>query len=171
MMNAKPVKQSRTVLSSYVLPPDTNNHHTLFGGKLMAYIDDVAARAAMRHSRRPVVTASTDSIDFLQPIRVDNEVSLEAFVTWAGRTSMEVFVKVLTEDLHTGERMVCATSFLTYVALGDDGRPTEVPKAIPETPQEKLLHDSAPARAEARSKRRIESKQLAETFGISFPWE
>ncbi|GIP32845.1 putative acyl-CoA thioester hydrolase YkhA [Paenibacillus sp. J2TS4] len=170
-MNSKPVKQSRTVLSSYVLPPDTNNHHTLFGGKLMAYIDDVAARAAMRHSRRPVVTASTDSIDFLHPIRVDNEVSLEAFVTWAGRTSMEVFVKVIAEDLHTGQRKVCATSFLTYVALGEDGLPTEVPKAFPETPQEKLLHDSAPARAEARSKRRVESKEWAAMFGTSFPWE
>ncbi|WP_010269992.1 acyl-CoA thioesterase [Paenibacillus senegalensis] len=167
----KYIRQSRTILASYVLPPDTNNHNTLFGGKLMSYIDDVGARAAMRHSRCPVVTASTDSIDFLHPIKVNHEVALEAIVTWAGRTSMEVFVRVIAEDLLTGERKVCAHSFLTYVALGEDGVPVEVPKAIPETPEEKMLHDSAPARAQARNQRRKDSKRFAETFGTNFVWE
>lgn len=169
--NGKSAKESRSVNSSYVLPPDTNNHGTLFGGKLMSYIDDVAARAAMRHAGLPIVTASTDSIDFLHPIRVGHEVFLEAIVTWTNKTSMEVFVKVIGEDLITGERTVCATSFLTYVALGADGRPTDVPKVVPETDEEQLLHESAPTRAEARKQRRKESKRLAETFGSKRPWE
>jgi acyl-CoA hydrolase len=168
---AKPCNASRSVQSSYVLPPDTNNHQTLYGGKLMTYIDNVAARAAMRHARRPIVTASTDSIDFLHPIRVGHEVCLEAFVSWTHKTSMEVFVKVIGEDLITGERKVCATSFLTFVALGDDGRPTEVGKVIPETPEEIQLHNSAPARASARKERRQESKRLAQVFGTRRPWD
>jgi acyl-CoA hydrolase len=171
LIGPKTCNASRSVQSSYVLPPDTNNHQTLYGGKLMTYIDNVAARAAMRHARRPIVTASTDSIDFLHPIRVGYEVCLEAFVTWTHKTSMEVFVKVIGEDLLTGERKVCATSFLTFVALGDDGRPTEVDKVLPETPEEIQLHNSAPARASARKERRQESKRLAQVFGTRRPWD
>lgn len=171
MMEAKFVRESRTVKSSHVMPPDTNNHNTLFGGKLMAYIDDVAAMSSMRHSRRRTVTASTDSVDFLHPIKVDTEVYLEAFVTWTHRTSMEVFVKVMAEDLLTGDRMICATSFLTFVAMGDDGKPTDVPSVIPETPEEILLHAGAEKRSELRRNRRKESKQLAEMLGSRKPWE
>lgn len=167
----KATNVSRSVQSTYVMPPDTNNHQTLYGGKLMSYIDNVAARAAMRHARMQVVTASTDSIDFLYPIKVGHEVCLEAFVTWTHKTSMEVFVKVIGENLLTGERLVCATSFLTFVALGDDGRPTEVASVIPGTPEEIHLHQSAPARAQARKERRLESRKLAEAFGTKRPWE
>ncbi|MGO0061285.1 acyl-CoA thioesterase [Brevibacillus fluminis] len=165
------VRESRTFKASHVLPPDTNNHNTLFGGKLMAHIDDVAAISAMKHARGPVVTASTDSVDFLHPIRVGYEVSLEAFVTWTHNTSMEVFVKVVSEDLHTGERTVCATSFLTFVAIGKDGKPTNVPKVIPETEEEKFLHQNAAERAEARKQRRMRSKHLADLLGTRRPWE
>jgi acyl-CoA hydrolase len=169
--NTKTCGASRSVQSSYVLPPDTNNYQTLYGGKLMSYIDNVAARAAMRHARKQVVTASTDSIDFLIPIKVGHEVCLEAFVTWTHKTSMEIFVKVIGEDLLTGERTVCATSFLTFVALGDDGKPAEVPRVIPETPEEIHLHSTAPARAQARKERRHDSRKLAEVFGTKRPWE
>lgn len=165
------VRESRTFKASHVLPPDTNNHNTLFGGRLMAHIDDVAALSAMKHARGPVVTASTDSVDFLQPVKVDNEVSLEAFVTWTHNTSMEVFVKIVAEDLRTGERAVCATSFLTFVAIGPDGKPTQVPKVIPETEEEQFLHQGAPERAEARKARRFRNKQLADLLGTRRPWE
>lgn len=165
------VRETRTFKASHVLPPDTNNHNTLFGGKLMSYIDDVASLSAMKLARGPVVTASTDSVDFLQPIPVDHEVSLEAFVTWTHKTSMEIFVKIVAEDLLTGERTVCATSFLTFVALGADGKPTTVPKVIPETKEEIFLHDSASERADARKQRRTRSKHLADLLGTSRPWE
>lgn len=159
-MEAKKVSSSRVYKSSHVLPPDTNNHGTLFGGKLMAYIDDVAALSARKHARKSVVTASTDSIDFLKPIKVDSEVYLESFVTWTKNTSMEVFVKIIAEDLYTGEQLLCATSFLTFVAIGDDGKPTTVPKVIPETDLEKFLFEQAPFRAENRKRRRKESYNL-----------
>ncbi len=165
------VRESRTYKASHVMPPDTNNHNTLFGGILMAHIDDVAALSAMKHAKCPCVTASTDSVDFLNPIRVNDEVSLEAFVTWTHRSSMEVFVKIVAEDLLSGERTVCATSFLTFVALGEDGKPTQVAKIIPETEEERFLHDGAPERAEARRQRRSRSKHLAEFLGTRRPWE
>ncbi|MBW5469593.1 acyl-CoA thioesterase [Brevibacillus formosus] len=165
------VRESRTFKASHVLPPDTNNHNTLFGGRLMAHIDDVAAISAMKHARGPVVTASTDSVDFLQPIRVDNEVALEAFVTWTHNTSMEVFVKIVAEDLLTGVRCVCATSFLTFVAIGEDGRPTPVPKIVPETEEEVFLHNGADKRAAARKIRRKDNKHLADMLGTRRPWE
>lgn len=119
----------------------------------------------------PCVTASTDSVDFLHPIRVNDEVSLEAFVTWTHSTSMEVFVKIVAEDLLSGERTVCATSFLTFVALGKDGKPTKVPKSIPETEEERFLHDGAKERAEARKQRRSHSRHLADYLGTRRPWE
>jgi acyl-CoA hydrolase len=167
----KYINESRAVKSSYVLPPDTNNHQTLFGGKLMAYIDDIAAISAIRHARKHVVTASTDSVDFLHPIKVGQSVCLESFVTGTRNTSMEVFVKVVAEDLLTGDRKICATAFLTFVALGEDGLPTHVPKVIPQTTEEIELHNTAPRRAEARRIRRIESQKFAQEFGVNKPWE
>ncbi|MGC4376780.1 acyl-CoA thioesterase [Fictibacillus sp. Mic-4] len=171
MISEKYVSESRTVKSSMILPPDTNHHGTLFGGKLMAYIDDVAAIAATRHARQNVVTASTDSVDFLHPIKVGHSVCLEAFVTWAHKTSMEVFVKVISENLISGERKVCAVSFLTFVALDQDGKPTPVPKVIPETEEEKWLHETAAERAVNRRKRREERKMVAAKIGAQKPWE
>jgi acyl-CoA hydrolase len=164
-MPAKPVSASRAV------KPDTNNHRTMFGGKVMAYIDDIAAISAMRHCRQRVVTASTDSVDFLHPIREGESICLESFVTWTHKTSMEVFVKVVAEDLLTGKREVCATSFLTFVALDPDNRPILVPGVIPETPEEQELFRTAPQRAEARRLRRQESRKLAEAFAARKPWE
>ncbi|WP_461177458.1 acyl-CoA thioesterase [Virgibacillus ainsalahensis] len=170
-MEAKPCSKSLAVKTSHVLPPDTNNFGTLFGGKLMAHIDDVAAIAAVRHARKLVVTASTDSVDFLEPVKVGHSICLEAFVTWTHKTSMEVFVKAVTEDLLSGERKVCTTAFLTFVAVDDNGRPVSVPPVYPETDHEKMLHDKAPVRAEQRKERRQQSKEFANTFGTSFPWD
>ncbi|TCT20915.1 acyl-CoA hydrolase [Melghiribacillus thermohalophilus] len=170
-MKAKPCIDSLAVKISHVLPPDTNSHGTLFGGKLMAYIDDVAAIAAERHSRRPVVTASTDSVDFLHPVKEGDTICLEAFVTYTHHTSMEVFVKAVTENLITGDRKMCATAFLTLVALDKNNRPTPVPKVYPETEEEKWLHEGAKKRAEYRRQRRDDSKELAEKFGTDLPWK
>ncbi|WP_077615729.1 acyl-CoA thioesterase [Caenibacillus caldisaponilyticus] len=170
-MEAKYVNESRAVKSAHVLPPDTNNYNTMFGGILMAHIDDIAAISAARHARRPVVTASTDSVDFLHPIKAGSSVCLESFVTWTHKTSMEVFVKVIVEDLLTGDRKLCATSFLTFVALGEDGRPTEVPPVIPETDEEIMLYESAPSRYEIRKLRREESRRFAKVITVKKPWE
>ncbi|MFA1821792.1 acyl-CoA thioesterase [Virgibacillus oceani] len=169
-MDEKPCSYSLAVKTSHVLPPDTNSHGTLFGGRLMAYVDDVAAIAAVRHARKPVVTASTDSVDFLAPVKEGDSICLEAFVTWTHRTSMEVFVKAVTENLLTGDRKVCTTAFLTFVAIGEDGKPSAVPEVYPETEQEKALNKLASSRALQRQERRKQSKEFAEIFGTDFPW-
>lgn len=171
MEYSKHCRDSFVVRTSIVLPPDTNSYGTMFGGKLMAYIDDIAAISAMRHARKPVVTASTDSVDFLYPIYEGNSVCLEAFVTYTGQTSMEVFVKVIAEDLLTGERNVCALSFLTFVAIDENGTPSPVPEVIPETDEEKSLYNTAKERAELRKKRKKESEILAKRFGTDLPWQ
>lgn len=169
-MEAKTCSNSLTVKTSHVLPPDTNAYGTLFGGRLMAHIDDVAAIAALRHARKTVVTASMDSVDFLSPVKEGDSICIEAFVTWTHHTSMEVFVKVVSEKLLTGERKVCTTAFLTFVALDENGKPTPVPPVIPESEQEKKLHHGASERARHRRGGRKHSKEMAATFGTEFPW-
>ena len=168
MLDSKPVSESYTIKAAIVLPPDTNHHGTISGGKLMAYIDDVATIAATRHARRPVVTASTDSVDFLHPVKKGDAICLSAFVAWTHRTSMEIFVRAITEDLLTGERKVCATSFLTFVALDEQGKPIHVPGVVPQTEEEKLLYDTAWERKEARKIRREESKKFARYLGVDY---
>ncbi|MRX71647.1 acyl-CoA thioesterase [Bacillus lacus] len=169
-MEEKFCRDSFTVKTSIVLPPDTNNYRTLFGGKLMAYIDDVAAIAATRHARSQVVTASTDSVDFLHPIYEGNSVCLEAFVTYTGRTSMEVFVKVIAEDMLSGNRSVCAISFLTMVAVDKNMKTVGVPRVIPQSSMEKSLNETGKDRAAARKRRKQEFAQMAELYGTAFPW-
>lgn len=170
-MEAKPCLNSLAVKTAIVLPPDTNHHGTLFGGVLMAYIDDISAIAAQRHARNPVVTASTDSVDFLQPVKEGDSICVEAFVTWTHNTSMEVFAKAVTENLSTGERKVCTTAFLTFVAVDEEGRPTPVSDVYPESDQEKALNKAAEMRAVRRKERRKQSKEIAESFGTNYPWQ
>ncbi|MEW9669979.1 acyl-CoA thioesterase [Ammoniphilus sp. 3BR4] len=170
-MEPKSCRESRIVKTSHVMPPDTNLHDTLFGGKLMSYIDDVASLSATRHSRRPVVTASTDSVDFLTPITPEDSVCLESCVISTGETSMEVFVKVVAENLFSGERRIAATSFLTFVALNENRKPVPVPPVIPDTEEEKKLHAMAPGRAEMRRARRVESKEFAGFLTTDKYWD
>jgi acyl-CoA hydrolase len=165
-MEAKKVSESRTVKAMLVLPPDSNALGTMFGGKVMSYIDDIASISAFRHARMQVVTASTDSVDFLYPIKVGQMVCMESFVTWTHRTSMEVYVNIISENLKTGERRACASSFLTFVAIDDNGKTQEVPQVVPETEFEKELHNTAPDRYSRRMERKVHSKKLAGMFPV-----
>lgn len=149
---------SKTTLTDIVLPPDTNYHGTIFGGNVMAYIDKVASIAAMRHARSQVVTASSDSLDFISPIRTGEAICLEGYVSYTRKTSMEVFVKVEAEDLITGERRLTATSYLTFVALDEAGKPKQVPEIVPESEEEKWHYQGAKERYEIRRKRRKEAR-------------
>lgn len=159
---SKPCSESRVFQTSRVFPPDTNNHHTLFGGKLMAAIDIVASISASKHCRSECVTASMDSVDFLHPIRPTDAVHLESFVTYTGRTSMEVFVKVTAENLISGETKVAATSFITFVSLDEQGKPKPVPKVYPESDEEKYLFESGEERSKIRKAKRKTSIYFAE---------
>ncbi|MFC4306474.1 acyl-CoA thioesterase [Cohnella boryungensis] len=158
---ARPVGKSRSVMTELVFPTDTNHHGTMFGGTLMKAIDKISAISAMRHCNKPVVTASTDSLDFLSPIRMGEAVELEAFVTWTHRSSMEVYVIVRAENLFTGERRITCTAFSTFVAVDEEGKPVRVPPVVPGNDAERKLHDSAPERHQLRLKRR--SQRYAST--------
>ncbi|MCJ0940345.1 acyl-CoA thioesterase [Mammaliicoccus sciuri] len=159
MKTKKPMKESRSVKSIQIFPEDTNHHNTMFGGKLMAEIDEIAAIAAMRHSGNSVVTASTDSVDFLQPIGTGEVISLVSFVTYAGKSSMEICVKVISEDNINQKKHLAAYSFLTFVALDKEGNKAEVPAIYPETDDEKWFYESAQDRVKLRQERRKVSKK------------
>lgn len=155
----KSMSESRSVKERQVFPQDTNHLHTMFGGMLMANVDGISAITATKHSNSQVVTASTDSVDFLKPIKTGDIVSYEAMVSYAGQSSMEVCVQIIIEDIIRNERHLAALSFLTFVALDEDGKPQEVPQVYPETQTEMWFHDTALARVKRRKERRNESKE------------
>ncbi|WP_034681903.1 acyl-CoA thioesterase [Caldalkalibacillus mannanilyticus] len=155
-IQAKKVQESRTYMTDLVFPPDTNHHNTIFGGKVMAYVDKIACIAAMRHCRKPVVTVSSDNFDFLAPIKTGEAINLEAYVTWVHKTSMEVYVEVESENLLTAERKITARAYLTFIALDEEGQPTPVPQVVPETEEEQRQYEQAQERYAMRKKRRIE---------------
>lgn len=146
--------ESTTEMLELVLPNDTNNLGNLLGGRLMHWIDMAAAAAARRHSRRIAVTASMDSLDFHHPVRRGEQVVLKAKVNRAFGTSMEVGVKVFSEDTATGELFHTASAYLTFVAIGEDGRPKPVPPVTPETDDERRRFEDAGRRREARLARK-----------------
>ena len=102
-MNAKYCRESRVIKTNRVFQNDVNSHNTLFGGRLMSDMDQVASISAYRHCRIDCVTASTDSVDFLFPIKTTDAVFYESYVTWTSSSSMEIFVKVIAENLKSGE--------------------------------------------------------------------
>ncbi|WP_335868906.1 acyl-CoA thioesterase [Bacillus sp. 2205SS5-2] len=150
MENIVSTDQSRTIQTRIVLPPDTNHLDSIFGGKVLAYIDEVAALAAMKHSRCLVVTASIDSVHFLSSAKVGDILTLEGYVVSTGRTSMEVYVKVESEDLLTGQKAITTTSFLTMVAMDSNSIPTEVPRVLPQTLEEEKRFEEAQLRKKIR---------------------
>lgn len=147
------IKETKTTQTRLVLPPDTNHLDTIFGGKVLAYIDEIAALTAMKHAKSAVVTASIDSVDFLSSAKVGDSLTLEAYVTYTGTSSMEVYVKVTAHDLINHKITLTTESFLTMVALDNEGKPTPVPKVYPESKHEKELFITAPERKKLRMKR------------------
>lgn len=149
-MDGKTVAESRTTMTEVVLPNDTSPNGMILGGKVMHLIDIAGAVAAFRHCRTPVVTVSVDSLRFLNPIRVGYLVLLEAVVTRAFKTSMEVEVQVQSEEPLTGKRIKTSDAFLTFVAIDQAGRPRAVPCLIPETDEEKKRYEAALGRRNRR---------------------
>jgi acyl-CoA hydrolase len=154
MVNAVPMGQSRTIQTKLVLPPDTNHHHSIFGGKVLAYIDEIAAIASMKHAKSEVVTASIDSVDFVSPAYAGEVLELEALVTSTGRSSMEVYVRVICKNLTTSEERLTTESFVTMVAIDEVGNTREVPAVFPETEFETRLFETGPQRREHRKAKR-----------------
>lgn len=158
-MDSKFCKESRVYRSSRVFPNDFNNHNTLFGGRLLSDMDQVASISAAKHSRRECVTVSVDAVEFLHPIRPEDAVCFESFVTWTGTSSMEIFIKVHAENLRTGETKIAAISYFTFIALDSSRKPTRVPRVIPETDEEKYLYEQAELRALLRENKKAMNKE------------
>lgn len=153
-MNPVPMSQSRTIQTKLVLPPDTNHHHSIFGGRVLAYIDEIAAIASMKHAKSEVVTASIDSVDFVSPAYAGDVLELEAIVTSTGRSSMEVYVRVISRNLITSEERLTTESFVTMVAIDENGKTSPVPPVFPETETERQLFETGPQRREHRKAKR-----------------
>ena len=136
-MQAKFPKDSRTTMTDLVLPSETNPLNNLFGGELLARMDRAASIAARRHSRRIVVTASVNSVAFNKAIPLGSVVTVEAAVSRAFKTSMEIFIDVWVEDRESGLRSKANEAIYTFVAVDETGTPVQIPPLEPETDLEK----------------------------------
>ena len=130
-------KDSRTITTDLVLPSETNSLNNMFGGELLARMDRAACIAARRHSRRIVVTASVNHVSFNNMIPLDSTVTIEATVTRAFKTSMEVYLDVWVEDLNSRVKSKVNEAIYTFVAVDDKNKPVSVPELVPETDLEK----------------------------------
>ena len=147
---AKSIKESKVSMSEMVMPNDTNNLNTLFGGKLMNWMDVAAAICAHKHCNKTVVTASVDNISFKAPIQKGDIVTLNAQITRCFNSSMEIFIDVKAENHKTNQKVESNTAFFTFVALDNNGIPSKVPSIIPETSEDKRLFDGALRRRQLR---------------------
>ena len=142
-MKANKASETLAITTKIVLPNDTNTLGNLFGGQLLAWMDVIASVDAHRHSKRVVVTASVNNVSFQKPINHASIVTLEAKVSRAFNSSMEVFVDVFVEDAVTGQREKCNEAIYTFVAVDQNGNPIQVPALIPETDEEKMRFEGA----------------------------
>ena len=142
-MKSKTPSDSRTVTTDLVLPSETNHLSHLFGGALLAKMDRAAYITARRHSRRIAVTASVNQVAFNTAIPLGSVVTIEASVSRAFKTSMEIFIDVFIEDRISGVRTKANEAIYTFVAVDDTMTPVEVPEIIPETELEKSRYEAA----------------------------
>ena len=149
-LTPKTVKSSQVLMSQLVLPGHTNSLGSIFGGVVMSWIDIAGAICAQRHSNKEVVTASIDELHFIAPVKKGWVVNLKSSVNFVSRTSMEVGVRVDAENPKTGETFHTATAYLTFVALGEDGKPSAVPSLNLESDDEKRRFQEASARRNLR---------------------
>jgi acyl-CoA hydrolase len=140
---ARPMSRSVGTITTFVMPHMQNVLGDLFGGELMALVDQAAAVAAIRHAGGPAVTASIDRVDFRERIRVGSLVTCEATVDYVGNTSMDITVEVYAEQVSTGERRHTHTAHVVFVAIDEHGKPKRVPRLIAETDEERARYARA----------------------------
>lgn len=155
-MKPKRVTDSQVTISHIIEPGDANRMGNAHGGTLVKLMDEVGRIAAARHAQRPAVTVAIDSVTFISPIRVGDLVVLMATLTWVGRTSIEVEVYVEAEHILTGERKHTNSAYIVYVALDENGKPTEVPRLIAETEEQRQRMTEA----DMRQAQRLERKKM-----------
>lgn len=149
-MEGKKIQNSSVIIAQVMLPQDANPAGNIHGGVIMKLIDTTAAVVASRHARCNTVTVSIDRLDFHHPVYIGDLLFFRAGINMAGRTSMEIGVRVEAENYVTGEVRHTASAYLTFVALDKDGRPTPVPPLILETDDEKRRNREATRRKDSR---------------------
>lgn len=142
--------QSRSRSSHNTHPDLANVHGTVFGGHILSWIDEMGAMTAVRHCRRAVVTVVIDAVEFRAPIHIGDFALVEATITRAWTSSMEIHVTVDAESPLSGERRRAAEAFVTFVAVDDRSQPQPVCPVAPQTPEERALYESAELRRQAR---------------------
>ena len=146
-------EETRCVMTQIVMPMHTNGvAGVMFGGVMMQWIDVCAGVSAMRHASGAVLTASIDRLDFLSPVHVGEVVVLQAQVNYTARTSMEVGCRVETEDMRTQTRRYVTKAYLTFVAVDDHGKPSEIPKLVLDSEEARRRYEEAAQRRAARLK-------------------
>src|ERR1700754_3172897 len=149
-MNSKTPKESHTIMNELVLPNDTNTLNNLMGGRLLHWMDIAAAISAQKHCNRIVVTASVDNVSFKHSIKLGDVISIEAKVTRAFTTSVEVRMDVWAQNIPSGTKVKSNEAYYTFVALDGDGKKTTVPALIPESDDEIALFEGALRRRQLR---------------------
>src|SRR5690606_26434552 len=149
-LNIKSAKESFVVMNELVLPNDTNMLNSLMGGRLLHWMDIAAAISAQKHSNHIAVTASVDNVSFKQPIKLGDVVTIQAKVSRAFRTSMEVHLEVWAENVPSGTKVKSNEAYYTFVAVDQNGRTIPVPELLPETEEEKTLYKEALQRRQLR---------------------
>ncbi|MBA3029414.1 MAG: acyl-CoA thioesterase [Desulfobacteraceae bacterium] len=157
-MTGKRPSETRVITSVVMLPEDANPAGNVHGGVIMKHIDTAAGVVAVRHSHGNAVTASIDKIEFHHPVYVGNLLTMKASLNMVGRTSMEIGVRVETENILTGELRHTASAYLTFVALDRDGKPREIPPLILETESESRRNKEAHNRRATRLAERTREK-------------
>lgn len=147
---AKIAGQSKVTMTEMVLPNDTNTLNNLMGGRLLHWMDICGAISAQKHANQKVVTASVDNVSFAQPIKLGHVVTMQAGVTRAFNSSMEVYIEVWAEDVPAGIKVTTHKAFYTFVAVDDENKPIQVPELVPETDAEQELFKSALRRRQLR---------------------
>ncbi len=163
------VAESQSERSEIIFPGDANPLGNLFGGRLMQFIDLVGATAAFRHARAITVTASMDHLDFVAPVHVGDMLILKASVNRAFRTSMEVGVRAMVENvLHDGGLRHVSSAYLTYVAMDMKGERMVVPQVLPETEHQRRRYEDAGRRREMRAAEVSRTRELRSSLGTSW---
>lgn len=161
-------RETLAVTVHRVLESDLNEHHTVYGGRLLEMIDGTASIASARLAREGTVTASVDNLNFIKPFVIQDSFCIEAYVSGVGSRSIEVFVKVIGEHLNTGERFLGLTAFLTFVV---PNKTKDLRPIVPVTPEEKLVCDGYPERVAKRKANFKAQKEFNENLTLTFPWD
>jgi uncharacterized protein (TIGR00369 family) len=164
-MEGKKISESRVIIAQAMNPENANPAGNIHGGDIMKLIDTAGGVAATRHARKHVVTASIDRLDFHYPVYVGDLLTLKAAVNYVGRTSMEVGVRVESENLITGEKRHTGSAYLTFVALDANKRPIQLPPLILETAEDKHRNQEAEERKQTRMAEKKKEKKHHESGG------